>query len=104
MTEDEKTLAKLEYNKQFNRVVETAKDLNADMLIMDEFMSCYNCGFLDKDSAVEFLKNKPEQLEIILTGREPAEELIELADYVSEICKIKHPFDKGINARKGIEF
>lgn len=52
---------------------------------------------------IDFLKNKPEHLEVILTGRDPSPGLIELADYVSEIRKVKHPFDRGLPARRGIE-
>ena len=48
-------------------------------------------------------KEKPEHLEVILTGQQPSDELVELADYVSEIRKIKHPFDQGLPARPGIE-
>ena len=52
-----------------------------------------------------FLKNESSgELEIVLTGRNPDEKLVELADYVSEIKKVKHPFDQGIYARKGIEY
>ena len=54
--------------------------------------------------AITFLKEKPEKMEIVLTGRNPDMQLIELADYVSEIKKRKHPFDRGIYARKGIEY
>ena len=50
-----------------------------------------------------FLNNKPKNLEVVLTGRNPSEELMEIADYITEMKKIKHPMDKGINARKGIE-
>lgn len=49
------------------------------------------------------MKNRPEGLEVALTGRDPAAELVELADYVSEVRKVKHPFELGIHARKGIE-
>jgi cob(I)alamin adenosyltransferase len=52
---------------------------------------------------LEFLKNKPNHLEVVLTGRNSSEELLEYADYVSRINKIKHPYDKGIKARVGIE-
>ena len=52
---------------------------------------------------LDFLRNKPNELEVVLTGREPAPELMELADYLSDIQKIKHPFDQGIPARSGIE-
>ena len=49
------------------------------------------------------MKNKPENLEVIMTGRDPNKELIGIADYVSEVKKIKHPYDKGIEARVGID-
>ena len=52
---------------------------------------------------VDFLKNRPENIEVIMTGRNPKEELIEIADYVSEVNKVKHPFDRGIAAREGVE-
>jgi cob(I)alamin adenosyltransferase len=103
MTEEEKSEAKIAYRNQFEKAVKLALETDADMLVMDEFMSCYELGFLDREKALEFLKNKPEKLEIVLTGRNPAEELCEIADYISEIKKVKHPFDKGINSRKGIE-
>ena len=51
-----------------------------------------------------FLRDFGQKLEIVLTGRNPAPELVELADYVTEMRKEKHPFDKGVRARKGVEF
>ncbi len=103
MTEQEKEEAKAGYSKQFDEAVKLAVDTKADMLVMDEFMSCFELGFIDNQKALDFLRNKPEHLEVVLTGRNPSKELIDIADYVSEIKKIKHPFDKGINARRGIE-
>ena len=52
---------------------------------------------------IHFLKEKPAPTEVVLTGRDPSPTLLDLADYVSEIKKIKHPFDRGIAARIGIE-
>ena len=75
-----------------------------DVLVIDEFMAAYRYDLIPKEEAIEFLKKKPKELEIVLTGRNPDEKLIELADYVSEIKKVKHPFDQGIYARKGIEY
>ena len=75
-----------------------------DMLVIDEFMAAYNYGLIPHEEALQFLKEKPEALEIVLTGRNPEEALVELADYVSEIRKVKHPFDRGITAREGIEY
>ena len=70
---------------------------------MDEFIAAYNHGMIDQKKALAFLKEKPENLEVVLTGRDPAPELLEIADYVSEIQKKKHPFDQGLPARRGIE-
>ena len=60
-------------------------------------------GVFDQAALVEFLMNKPQELEVVMTGRNPAPELVELADYVSEVCMRKHPFKRGIPARVGIE-
>ena len=54
--------------------------------------------------AVQFLKDRPDNLEVVLTGRDPSDELLELADYISEVKMVRHPFEKGIRARKGIEY
>ena len=73
------------------------------LLVMDELIAAYNHGLLDRERVLAFLREKPEGLEVVLTGRDPDPELVKLADYVSEIQKKKHPFDKGIPAREGIE-
>ena len=72
-----------------------------DVLVIDEFMAAYKYDLIPKEEAIELLEKKPKELEIVLTGRNPDEKLVELADYVSEIKKVKHPFDQGIYARKG---
>lgn len=75
-----------------------------DMLILDEIMGAITSGMLDLDAVVDFIKTKPDNIEVIMTGRNAPSELIELADYVSEINEVKHPAQKGIMARKGIEY
>lgn len=111
MTEEQKVEASKEYtdilmeaiNVAKEKAFEQSKSNGLALIILDEIISAYNYNIIDNDLLLEFLKNKPENLEIVLTGRNPKEELIELSDYVSEIQKVKHPFDKGIGARKGIE-
>jgi len=78
-------------------------DRKADLLVLDEAIGAYNKEVIDRVRLLKFLHEKPEELEVVMTGRNPAEELIDLADYVSEIKKVKHPFDKGVRARIGIE-
>ena len=74
-----------------------------DVLFLDEIVYTIRAGLFDEAMLIDFLRNKPEHLEVILTGRDPSPRLIELADYVSEIRKVKHPFDRGLPARRGIE-
>ncbi|MBI5642792.1 MAG: cob(I)yrinic acid a,c-diamide adenosyltransferase [Deltaproteobacteria bacterium] len=81
-----------------------AAEGGVDLLVLDEIMSAVNGGWIEAEDLLSFLKNKPEGLEVALTGRSAPVELVEAADYVTEMLKIKHPYDFGINARKGIEF
>ncbi|MBI4688784.1 MAG: cob(I)yrinic acid a,c-diamide adenosyltransferase [Nitrospirae bacterium] len=75
-----------------------------DMIILDEFNCLLVEGLLTEDKAVDFISNKPDRLELVLTGRGATKRLIEAADYVTEMKMIKHPFSKGMGARRGIEF
>ena len=83
-------------------VIEGSK--TKSLLILDEILASCNYGMVQEQSVVEFLKNRPSGLEVVLTGRNPSETFLELADYVSEICMRRHPYEKGIPARRGIEF
>lgn len=103
MTEEQKERAGQAYTRLFEDVTRTAEEEKYDLLVIDEFMSAYNHGLICQKTALAFLTHRPEHLEVVLTGRDPGEELIELADYVTEMRKVKHPFDQGIPARKGIE-
>ena len=75
-----------------------------DMLVMDELLHAIRYELVTEEEVLEFLKNKPEDLEVVMTGRNPSETLMREADYVSEIKKVRHPFDEGIMAREGIEY
>lgn len=104
MTPQEKEDAAQYYRKHFQQAVQRAIDSNADLLVLDEIISVYNENLVDREAVCDFLKHKAPHLEVVLSGRDPAQELLELADYVSEVKKIKHPFDAGMQARKGIEY
>ena len=75
-----------------------------DLIVLDEAVSAYLYGMLEPEDLLPFLKEEGQRREIVLTGREPLPELLELADYATEMRKEKHPFDRGVKARKGIEF
>jgi cob(I)alamin adenosyltransferase len=103
MTPEEFSKTKSEHEERFRKVTKKAIDEGFDLLIMDEIIASTNLEFVPIDEVVEFLENKPKGLEVVLTGRGPNEKLVELADYVSEIKAVKHPYEKGINSRIGIE-
>lgn len=74
------------------------------LIILDEANIALDLGLIKLDDMLETLKNKPDDMEIVLTGRNAKPEIIEIAHLVSEIHPVKHYWDKGITARKGIEF
>ncbi len=88
----------------FSRAVSMAEEAGSGLLILDEIMAAISYGMIEEEEVINFLKNRPEELEVVLTGRNPSEALLGLADYVSEIQKRKHPYDRGILAREGIEY
>lgn len=89
--------------RTFRAAVDFAVREHARMLVLDEVCAAITTGMLEEWDVLEFLDDKPEDLEVVLTGRNPTLRMQERADYISEICKRKHPFDRGIRAREGIE-
>ena len=102
MDDTQKAQASKDYTRFLAEIVMLAKD--ADLLVLDEIVSACNHGTVTETVVLDFLHDKPTGLEVVLTGRNPSEALLELADYVSEMRKVKHPYDCGIAAREGIEF
>ena len=102
MTEEEKIKAREENDHMVSFLFAQAKDY--DVLFLDEPLYAIRAGLLSEELLIECLKGRKPELEVILTGRDPSEALLECADYVSEIKKVKHPFDKGVNSRLGIEY
>lgn len=74
------------------------------LLILDEINIAIDLGILDEDEVIEVLKNKPDEMEIVLTGRNAHPKIIEIAHLVSKIEPVKHYWNTGIAARKGIEY
>lgn len=80
------------------------KTENYDIVILDEINYAVNLGLIDIKEVIELIKSKPEKLNLVLTGNHAKQEIIELADLVTEMKEIKHPFKSGIKAKKGIDF
>ena len=75
-----------------------------DLVILDELTYLPSLGFLPVETIIETIGNKPRRLTVIITGRNAAPELVDLADTVSEITVVKHAYQSGIKAQKGVEF
>ena len=102
MSEEEKAEAKEAYSALLETAI--ARAAGAQLLVLDEAVSACNHGILSEERLLGFLRSKPEGLEVAIKGRNPSEALQSAADYVTEMRKLRHPFDRGITAREGIEF
>ena len=75
-----------------------------DIVILDEINYAINLNLISLDDVLDLIKSKPENVDLVLTGNYAKEEVIEAADLVTEMKEIKHPFQKGIKAKEGIDF
>jgi cob(I)alamin adenosyltransferase len=90
--------------KGWNLVKKAVKNDEYQLIIMDEANIAIDMGILDVDEVVKVLKSKPDEMEIVLTGRNAHPKIVEIAHLVSRIEPVKHYWDKGVHARKGIEY
>jgi len=104
--DDEKAVKEMQatISKVLERITETAEKRFYDVLILDEIVFCLSKGLAKLEDIKNIIDKRDPAVEIVLTGRGATKELMALADLVTEMKNIKHPFDKGINARRGIEF
>ena len=75
-----------------------------DVLILDEAVCAADLGLLSEEKLIHFLQHKPRGLEVVMTGHHVSDELMQMANYATEMRKVKHPYDEGRSAREGIEF
>lgn len=75
-----------------------------DLVVLDEINVALDFHLIEMDDVINLIKKRPPHVELILTGRHADGRLIEMADLVTEMVKVKHPFDKGVKARQGIEY
>ena len=90
--------------KAITTTIKAIRSDSYDVIILDEFNTLLSNGFADTRDIYKIFEAKHERLELVFTGRGAPIELIKRADYVTEMKMIKHPFNKGLKARKGIEF
>lgn len=92
------------YTAYFDKTVQKALQEDYDLLVLDEINAAITYELVPLSKLTAFLSDVPDRLEVVLTGRDPKPEVEQMADYISEIRKVRHPFDRGIMAREGIEF
>ena len=103
MNAEEKAATRQRCETQFREAIARSRE-GIDLLILDEVIGAIATGMLDEQEVIDFLESKPPNLEVVLTGRDPSETLIDLADYVSEVVMLKHPYEaSGLVGRVGIE-
>jgi len=93
-----------EANKALLKAEKVIEKSDYDILILDEINVAIDFNLIPLKRVIDLIDKKPNKLELVLTGRNCPQELIERADLVSFINEIKHPYQKGIKTRKGIEF
>ncbi|MEO2201826.1 MAG: cob(I)yrinic acid a,c-diamide adenosyltransferase [Nitrosopumilus sp.] len=77
---------------------------NYDIIILDEINYAVNLDLISVKDVLNLIKSKPQKIDLVLTGNYAKNEVIEIADLVTEMREIKHPFQRGIKAKKGIDF
>lgn len=92
------------HNEMLKKAYSMLNNGAVQIIVLDEFLDAYNKKLIDTELADIFIKNCSDKCEIVMTGRMPNEWLKKQADYLTEMTAVKHPYEKGINARKGIEY
>jgi cob(I)alamin adenosyltransferase len=103
MDEATKKICRAEQEMVLKKALQLCVEKKAVLLVLDEVLDALGLGMLEEASLRSAIASRPEQTELALTGRPVPPWIEELADYYSEVKKIKHPFDRGVAARKGIE-
>ena len=89
---------------KFEALLEKMEQGEYDLVLIDELCAAVNLGIITEEMLRQLLIKKPHHTEMVITGREPHPLLLEAADYLSKIECVKHPYEKGVPARKGIEW
>lgn len=91
------------HNETLKTVTQIARSNQCTLLVLDELCAALSLELIDHDAVISLIKDHGDA-ELVITGRDPSDELLSAADYVTEMKLIKHPYIKGVKARKGIEF
>lgn len=104
MSDEDKKVVTLCHDRMLQKAANLLDNNDVQLIVLDEFLDAYNKNLINKEISNQFIDNYLQKCEIIMTGRDPSEELKKCADYLTEMKAVKHPYDNGISARKGIEY
>jgi cob(I)alamin adenosyltransferase len=104
MTQEEKECMRKEHDRLLMEAAVIAMRGECDLLVLDEALDAVSLSMADESILAGLLKNKPQGLEMVISGHQPVDWIMDSADYITEMIKHKHPYDNGISARKGIEY
>jgi cob(I)alamin adenosyltransferase len=95
---------RLKITEENNDIIRKALTLHYDLIVLDEVCAAYDLEAINRKAVDDLLCGFSPEKELVLTGRNPPKHFCDAADYISEIRKVKHPFDRGVQAREGIEY
>lgn len=104
MDQNELEICRENHQDCFARLTQMVEQNSFDCVVLDEVLDAVSTGMLSEEQLLNFLNQMSDCSEIVLTGRNPSPKVLSTADYITEMKKIRHPYDKGIGARKGIEY
>ncbi len=104
MSPEDKKEAERTYYDYLAKILKRAQYGDYRMLILDEILDAIRLKLVDEVLFMQFLDEMPDEIEVVLTGRGPSQAMIDRAAYVTEMHKVKHPFDDGVKSRRGIEY
>jgi len=95
---------RLKITEENNENLRTALAMPHDLIVLDEVCAAYDLEAINRQAVDDLLRDFSPEKELVLTGRNPPQHFCDAADYISEIHSLKHPFERGIQAREGIEY
>lgn len=103
MSEETKAKVREMHDSTLAKVTRLARANKCSLLVLDELNAALSLGLIDREAVLSLLQDYGEA-ELVITGRDPDSEVLERADYVTEMKLVRHPYEKGVKARRGIEF
>ena len=104
MSPEEQEACRQSHTDCFGRLVCAVSERQPDCIVLDEVLDAVSLGMIPEEKLIALIETCRGRTELILTGRDPGKAVVELADYITEMKKLRHPYEQGVEARKGIEY